>query len=80
LAKHLGKGWTQSKISEIITKKRRITEIVAFDLADAFGTSAEFWMNLQSHYDLWKAAINHSFSSCLSYKVEEGKIEKPRSS
>ena len=53
LAEHLGGTWTQSKISDIINKKRRITESIALDFADVFGTSPEFWMNLQSRYDLW---------------------------
>ena len=55
LAKHLGRTWTQSKISDIINKKRRITESIALDFADVFGTSSEFWMNFQSRYDLWIA-------------------------
>ncbi len=54
-AKHLGKTWTQPKVSEVVTGKRRITEAIALDFADAFGTSPEFWMNLQYHYDLWFA-------------------------
>ena len=55
LAKHLGGTWTQSKISDIVNKKRRITESIALDFADVFGTSSEFWMNLQYRYDLWVA-------------------------
>lgn len=58
-AQHLGGTWTQPKVSEIINKKRRITEVIALDFADAFGTSAEFWINLQSRYDLWYATKNH---------------------
>lgn len=58
-AKHLDGSWTQPKISEIINKKRRITEAIALDFADAFGTSAEFWLNLQNRYDLWLARKNH---------------------
>ncbi len=59
LAKHLGGTWTQSKISEIINKKRRITESIALDFADAFGTSSEFWINMQYGYDLWLAKQSH---------------------
>lgn len=43
---YLGGSWTQPKISEIINKKRRVTEAIALDFADAFGTSPEFWFNL----------------------------------
>jgi antitoxin HigA-1 len=59
LAKHLGGTWTQSKISDIINGKRRITESIALDFADVFGTSSEFWINLQYRYDLWFAKQSH---------------------
>ena len=55
LVKHLGKAWTQPKLSDIINKKRRITEAIALDFADVFGTTSELWLNLQSYYDLWFA-------------------------
>lgn len=55
LVKHLGGAWTQPKLSEIINKKRQVTEAIALDFADVFGTSAEFWLNLQYNYDLWIA-------------------------
>lgn len=58
-AQHLGGTWTQPKISEIINHRRRITEAIALDFADAFGTSPEFWLNLQLHYDLWHAQLDH---------------------
>ena len=58
-ALHLGGSWTQPKISEIVNKKRRVTEVIALDFADALGTSAEFWLNLQSRYDLWYARQDH---------------------
>lgn len=58
-ANHLKGTWTQPKISEIINKKRRVTEAIALDFADALGTSPEFWIHLQSRYDLWQAQQNH---------------------
>ncbi len=58
-AQHLDGSWTQPKISEIINKKRRVTEAIALDFADALGTSAEFWLNLQCKYDLWHAKKKH---------------------
>lgn len=59
LIKTFGGTWTPSKISDIINKKRRITESIALDFGDAFGTSSEFWMNLQYRYDLWVAKQSH---------------------
>jgi antitoxin HigA-1 len=39
-------------ISEICQKKRNIDGEMALRLAVYFGISAQFWMNLQQHYDL----------------------------
>lgn len=40
------------RINEIIHGKRRITADTALRLSRFFGTTAEFWMNLQVQYDL----------------------------
>ncbi len=42
----------QTAISEIIHGKRSISTAMAYRLAKAFGTTPEFWVNLQSDYDL----------------------------
>jgi HTH-type transcriptional regulator/antitoxin HigA len=55
------RGWTQNDladildwparlVSEIIDGQRRISPETALDLARAFGTSAEYWLNLESAY------------------------------
>jgi len=41
-------------VSELISGKRAITPETARGLADAFGTSAEYWMSLESQYQLSK--------------------------
>ena len=48
-------GWTKTRLNELIKGKRGITAESALDLADALGTSAKLWMNLQTTYDLDKA-------------------------
>ena len=53
LAKHL--HVTPIRISEIIRGKRSITADTAIRLGRYFKMEAEFWMNLQSSYDLEKA-------------------------
>lgn len=40
------------RITDILNEKRGITPDTALRFARFFGTSAEFWMNLQSRYDL----------------------------
>lgn len=42
----------QDRISKIVNGKRNITADTAIRLADYFGNTAEFWMNLASHYEL----------------------------
>ena len=41
-----------NRLDQILAGKRRIAADPALRLARYFGTSAEFWMNLQTAYDL----------------------------
>ncbi|APT91654.1 hypothetical protein CPHO_00470 [Corynebacterium phocae] len=63
------RGWTQSEfaevlgrpaqfVSEIISGKKEITRESATQIGAALGTSAEFWLNLQDSYLLWKQSHN----------------------
>jgi addiction module HigA family antidote len=45
-------GVPQIRISEIVNGKRAITPDTALRLARYFKTSAEFWMGMQTTYDL----------------------------
>ncbi|MDN5211248.1 HigA family addiction module antitoxin [Fulvivirgaceae bacterium BMA12] len=47
-------GVQQTRISLIIKEKRGITADTAIRFAKYFGTSPEFWMNLQREYDIRK--------------------------
>jgi len=58
------RGWTQDVLAEItnipapvisniINGKRAISVDIASSLAAAFGTTAQFWMNLETSYQLW---------------------------
>lgn len=42
----------QTRLSEIIKGKRRITADTALRLAKFFGTTPQFWLGLQDDYDL----------------------------
>jgi addiction module HigA family antidote len=50
LAKAL--GVPEIRISELVRGKRAITPDTALRLARYFGTSAEFWLGMQTTYDL----------------------------
>ena len=57
---HLAKaiGISPNRIAEIVNNRRRITADTALRLSLYFGNSPEFWMNLQTHYDLKMARQN----------------------
>jgi HTH-type transcriptional regulator/antitoxin HigA len=68
------RGWTQIEFAEIIGRpgpvvneivngKRGVTPETAREFAAALGTSAEFWMNLDNAYNLWKS--NKDVSSII---------------
>jgi addiction module HigA family antidote len=41
-----------SRVAEIVKGRRTITADTALRLGEYFGTSAEFWLNLQTSFDL----------------------------
>lgn len=58
------RGWSQQEfaeiigypvqfISEIISGKRELSKGSAVQIAKAFGTSPELWLNLQRQYQVW---------------------------
>jgi antitoxin HigA-1 len=51
-------GISPNRIAEIINNRRRITADTALRLGFYFGNSPEFWLNLQTHYDLKLARKN----------------------
>lgn len=57
----------QTRISEIIKGRRRITADTALRLSNYFGNSAKFWLGLQDDYDIEEE---------ISLKKEEFKVIK----
>ena len=45
-------GISPNRIAEIVHNRRRISADTALRLSLYFGNTPEFWMNLQTHYDL----------------------------
>jgi addiction module HigA family antidote len=43
------------RINEIINQRRGITPSTALRLAKYFGTSADFWLNLQMRWDIYRS-------------------------
>jgi addiction module HigA family antidote len=48
-------GISVQRVNELVNGKRGVTPQTAWLLAGAFGTTPEFWMNLQNAYDLARA-------------------------
>jgi len=51
-------GISPNRIAEIVNNRRRITADTALRLGLYFGNRPEFWLNLQTHYDLKMASRN----------------------
>ena len=63
----------QTRISQIIKGKRRITADTALRLAAYFGNSAKFWLGLQDDYDIEE---EKSINSELFLRIREAKNTK----
>lgn len=48
-------GVSFPRLNEVIRGKRSVTPDTALRLARVLGTSADFWLGLQSDWDLWHA-------------------------
>ena len=46
---------TRPRLNDIVLERRAITADTAIRLARYFGTTAQFWMNMQSSYELREA-------------------------
>ena len=48
-------GVSRKTIYDIVNCKSVITPAMALRIAKAFNSDAQFWLDLQSQYDLWQA-------------------------
>nr|WP_229368197.1 HigA family addiction module antitoxin [Fibrisoma limi] len=60
-----GLGVTRKTLSAILNEHQGVSSEMCVRLSEAFGTSAEFWLNVQRNYDLWHA----------ERAVERGKVQ-----
>ncbi len=71
-----------NRISEIVNGKRAITADTALRLQRYFGIEAQFWLNLQTEYDLrmMKRKIWSDIEQrIIPVKTTENDVKKPRS-
>ena len=62
----------QTRVSQIIKEKRKVTADTALRLSKYFGNSAQFWLGLQNDYDLEVEQIknNKDFAQITKFKVK----------
>ena len=57
LAKRLGVA--RQSVNEVVRERRAVSTEMAMRLSRLFGTSAEYWLNLQRNVDLWESLDLH---------------------
>jgi addiction module HigA family antidote len=63
-------GISPNRIADIVNNRRRITADTALRLGLFFGNSPEFWLNLQTHYDLKLARRNLKAATIARIKAQ----------
>jgi addiction module HigA family antidote len=53
-------GVSFPRLNEVVRQKRSVTPDTALRLARVLGMSADFWLGLQSDWDLWHAMRDES--------------------
>jgi addiction module HigA family antidote len=62
-----------TRVGEILHGRRGVSPTTALRLARYFGTSPEFWLNLQAAYDLSKARLE--LETVIQREIEPLKLE-----
>lgn len=65
-------GVPKNRVTGIVNGERALTSDTALRLARFFGTTAEFWVNLQSHYDLEVTRHEHGDEILETVEPREG--------
>jgi antitoxin HigA-1 len=70
-------GVQETRISAIVAGKRAITADTALRLAAFFGTTQQFWLNLQNAYDLEEAQRDPALQQALRCIEPHAQTERP---
>lgn len=52
-------GVTRQTINDIVREKRALSPDMCLRLGRLFGTTPQFWMNMQAKVDMWKSLEEH---------------------
>jgi len=58
------------RVNELVNKRRGVTPSTALRLSKFFGTSPDFWMNLQLRWDLYRANLEEAAELKLIRKIK----------
>jgi antitoxin HigA-1 len=65
-----------NRISEIVRGRRHVSADTALRLGRRFGTTPQFWLNLQDAHELSKAEATHDYSTIANPEAEKTAPEK----
>lgn len=65
---------SRKTVSKIVNERGSVESYMALRLAQVFGTSPKFWINLQSNYDLWKALQDESWKMVKPLNVGQSAL------
>ena len=58
------------RVNELVNKRRGVTPSTALRLSKFLGTSADFWMNLQLRWDLYRANLDEAGELKLIQRIK----------
>lgn len=67
-----GLGVARANLSAIVNERAGISPELAVKLSEAFGNTAEFWVNLQKNYELWHAERKVNRSAVRHFSQASG--------
>ena len=56
-----GLGVTRQALSDLVNEKAGVSVEMSFRLSQAFGSTPETWLGMQTAYDLWRARERAKF-------------------
>lgn len=67
-------GVSRQTVNELINERRALSPDMALRLARYFGTSAQFWLNMQRNVDLWNSLDleRESIDNIVPFKLPGG--------
>lgn len=67
-----GLGVARANLSAIVNERAGISPELAVKLSEAFGNTAQFWINLQKNYELWHAERKVNRSTIRHFNQASG--------